>query len=192
MSEEAVYKKEVQGGHFAVYGTKPNFPFYEVKQTHSAIISLLPHGEEADGMILPFGDVKALCIKTADCLPVYIKGKNKIAFIHAGWRGLHNKILCSDLLREIGPEYAFIGPAICREHYEVGSEFLNYFGSQFVKEVKGKYYFDLIGQATSQLKQEYPNIIVEKSKLCTYESPKLHSFRLNKTTERNYNIFTNL
>lgn len=191
MSLKPIFEKKVLGGIFAVYDKKPEFDFYEVRQTHSSIISINPCLEEADGMILTCEDKKPLCIKTADCLPIYLKGKKQVALIHAGWKGLYQKILLSPLIKSFKPEYAFIGPAICQAHYEVGSEFIDYFGKQNISSVNSKYYFNLVDVASDQLKTEYPTIIVESSKLCTYENPNLHSFRLNKTKERNYNIFIN-
>jgi len=64
---------------------------------------------------------------TADCLPVLLadRGGSVVAAIHAGWRGLAGGVLESAIgALPVAPDRldAWIGPAISRNHYEVGPE----------------------------------------------------------------------
>jgi len=40
-----------------------------------------------------------------------------------------------------------------------------------------------------RLTQAYPEVKIQESLLCTMSSDKLHSFRENQTTNRNWNLF---
>jgi copper oxidase (laccase) domain-containing protein len=158
-----------------------------LKQIHSPII--LPATKnnleaEGDGLLnygLPFA------IKTADCLPILILGKNGQALLHAGWRGLFNKIISQPQIKGINPYYAFIGPAISHEHYEVQNDFLKNFDDFIHKD--GKTYFDLKLEASKQLKKNYPSIEVEDCGICTFSNERLNSYRRDKNQQRNWNLF---
>jgi len=81
-----------------------------------------------DALITAETDV-ALCVRTADCLPVAVVGSDVIALIHAGWRGLAADIL-GTVVRRIEVEFgipsdeleAVIGIGVGPCHYPVGSE----------------------------------------------------------------------
>lgn len=189
------FEQELPFGQYKVYNSKPDFPFKKVHQVHSDIVIDLskensPEEIKADGMIAPPDFQIPLVIVTADCLPVFIKGKKGICFLHAGWKGLENGILNHDLVRYIEPEYAFIGPHISAKNYEVGDEFKDYFkNSPAVAEQNNRLCFDLGQEATRQIKSLFGDIQVEESQQCTFESEELHSYRLNKTSDRNWNVF---
>ena len=63
----------------------------------------------------------------ADCLPVLFASRDgaTIGAAHAGWRGLANGVL-ENTVRAMGVApgelSAWLGPAISREHFEVGDE----------------------------------------------------------------------
>lgn len=67
-------------------------------------------------------------VMTADCLPVLFCDAEgaRVAAAHAGWRGLSAGVLENTVaaLRESGGDnlLAWIGPAIGREHYEIGED----------------------------------------------------------------------
>lgn len=67
----------------------------------------------------------ACAVLTADCLPVLLcdaKGQ-QVAAVHAGWRSLAAGILRNALAtfdRDIAPIYAWLGPAIGPNRFEVG------------------------------------------------------------------------
>lgn len=192
MSEAlCVFEKVLPRGKFQTYSSRPSFAFIKVKQTHSDIVhnENSCHEIEGDGMV---GKSKTpMAILTADCLPVVLIGENGHAFVHAGWRGLHNKILANIKIADLKPFYAFVGPHICARHYEVQEDFRAQFPdyqSAFIKK-EGKLFFDMKTVVTNQLENLYPGIKIEISELCTFEEPQLHSYRENKTTERNWNMY---
>jgi len=112
----------------------PDFDFIRVKQTHGDLIvrsdsPALDYQIEADAH---YTDLKhtALCISTADCIPVLIFDTTSglIASVHAGWRGVANKIVPKTLtqLCRAGarPEtlHVIVGPHIQMPSFEVGNE----------------------------------------------------------------------
>ncbi|MGC6508412.1 MAG: polyphenol oxidase family protein [Myxococcota bacterium] len=93
-----------------------------LKQTHSSIVkSVSAAGAQGEGDALVTSQNNiALCIQTADCVPVLLWKGESVAAIHAGWRGLQQRII-SRCIEELGePEGALIGPCISTAHYETG------------------------------------------------------------------------
>lgn len=66
----------------------------------------------------------ALAVATADCVPIVIVRRDRLAVIHAGWRGIAASIVLKTLERlgGSGSPIAWLGPAIGPCCYEVGSE----------------------------------------------------------------------
>ena len=188
---ELVFEKKLSFGKFCVYNSKPDFPLNKVKQTHSNIVLDEAHCNDqfADGL---YGNSNIpMAILTADCLPIILIGENNShAFLHAGWKGLQNGIIGNDFVKKIKPYYGFIGPHIRQMNYEVQPEFKNEFSdSGAFLEKNGKLFFNLAYVATKQLKEFYPNIEIEDCGNCTFNETIFHSYRRNKTTERNWNIY---
>lgn len=97
-----------------------------LKQAHSACVRTAHEGENGagDGLVTACSDL-ALAVVTADCVPVLLASPRQVAAVHAGWRGLAQRILPAALERfEDAPEglTAWIGPAIGACCYEVGPE----------------------------------------------------------------------
>lgn len=185
-------------GRFEVYNERPQIQnLCSIHQTHSSIIKEVsqtyPNEVEGDGIILFNEDIKkySLAVKTADCLPIVLIGKKGVALIHAGWKGLFLKILQSKELQELQISYAYIGPSIQSDAFEVQADFRENFkdSSHFIKS-ENKLYFNLQAEAMNQLKESFPNIKIEASKECTYKNHSFNSYRRDKTTKRNWNIFT--
>ena len=69
---------------------------------------------------------------TADCLPILLCNQqgNRIAAIHAGWRGLANGVV-ENAIASFGLNkqhiMAWLGPAIGPENFEVGEDVVNNF-----------------------------------------------------------------
>ncbi len=114
------------------------FPEYQLrflKQTHSDVVvvsnssSSGQSDESADGHLTSERKL-ALCIRTADCLPIMIYEPHShfVAAIHAGWRGVENGIVlkaCDQLRRLCGAlenAHVWIGPHISAESFEVGRD----------------------------------------------------------------------
>lgn len=109
----------------------PDYNLARLNQTHSDIVIVHQPGLSPEGDAHCTNRRKvALCIRTADCLPVMIHDPESgwIAAIHAGWRGIENEIIVKTCtrLRELGATlkgaYAWIGPHIGVESFEVGRD----------------------------------------------------------------------
>lgn len=177
---------------FEVYPQKTPFDSCHTRQVHSSrIISAQKASEttEADGLYCVGPLPRPLMVKTADCLAVAIIGEKGVALLHVGWRGLKARILQNPALGLINPVLFFLGPHICREHFEVTEEFQDHFpGSRHITRRRDKFFFSLHLEFADQINHLYPKAPVETSGLCTAEETNLHSFRRNKTSRRNENI----
>jgi purine-nucleoside/S-methyl-5'-thioadenosine phosphorylase / adenosine deaminase len=109
------------------------------------------------------GAGRACAIMVADCLPVLFASRDgrRIGAAHAGWRGLAAGVLEKTLaaLGVPGGELtAWLGPAISREHFEVGGEVRDAFvaadaaaAAEFAPNVRGRWQADLPGLARRRL-----------------------------------------
>lgn len=149
----------------------------------------------ADAMVTREKNI-ALAIMTADCLPILLVSRqgDEIAAIHGGWRPLAANIIINTLNKmqtTAGDIYAWLGPCIGKEAFEVGSEvqkaFIeqgNIFSQAFCKQENGKYLANLHKIASLQLNQLGIKHISTLSE-CTYSEPeKYYSYRKNPTTGR--------
>ncbi len=165
-------------------------------QTHSDNVLYVTSADAGKGVFKErdYTDVDALVtdeknlplvIHTADCVPVSfsdIKGR-AIGNAHCGWRGTYKKLAektVGELNRLFGvnPQnlVCTIGPAICKNCYEVSKDLFEDFQnkfcpSEYLIEKDGKYYIDLLGLNYSILvgcgvKKE--NITI--SDICTCEN----------------------
>ena len=69
----------------------------------------------------------ALLVLAADCLPVALASKDRVAMLHCGWRGLAAGIIEQALDTFPEPPAAALGPSIEQCCYEVGPEVLEAF-----------------------------------------------------------------
>lgn len=132
-------------------------PLFSVKQTHSdrCIIhkpEMLSNTIEADSIIASKNI--GLYVKTADCIPLLIDGKNYNATIHAGWRGVENNISTLTGLRwiELGESVqsakVYIGPHILQNSFEINADVKDLLVASFGKTIEiikksGQYKFNL-------------------------------------------------
>lgn len=189
---QIIFKHQTPYGDFVVFNQRPDLSFKKVKQIHSKLNIHerdLYEGCEGDGIISQ--SKTPLCIVTADCLPVFIQGEFGHAMIHAGWKGVQQEILLQEEIKKLNPRYAFIGPHISQQSYEVGPEFLEHFKHfpESINQINQKYFFSLSKVAIKQLKSLNTDMIIEESGICTFLNPHFHSYRRNKTDQRNWNIF---
>lgn len=197
-----IYKKKFSEGTFCTYNGAPSIEFITVKQIHSNHILILNPSNiqennhlENDGLAIIYNDwsgckIPNLAIKTADCLPIFLLGHCGFALIHAGWRGIQKGILQQEILQQIDPKNILIGPHISNKMYQVSAGFKkNFPNSKNFLHFNDDIYFDLQEESVEQIHQIFNNPIIEKSNVCTFKSLKLHSYRRNKTSKRNYNIF---
>jgi hypothetical protein len=115
---------------------------------------------EDGGKVIPDTDGLAtadknlfLSITAADCFPLYFydPGKEIVALIHAGWKGVAKGIVAEAFakFRDLGVEteslLMAIGPGIRQCHFEVGKDLLNKFPDfqKFAIERGGNFFVDL-------------------------------------------------
>lgn len=182
----------------------PSIPYW-LLQTHNnnvleidKIGSQISEYHDYDASIT--NDKNKICVVlTADCIPILLTDQSGsfVASIHAGRVGIEKNIIkntiqkCNSKSTEI---LAYIGPAICAKHYEVGADILEKFKnldtrySQFFtkKTTVNKFDLDLNGIAVMQLLDcglSLNNIY--HSNICTYcNSDKFYSYRKNNHTGR--------
>lgn len=200
MSE--VYKQKLNHGEFITTNSPPTPTPYRTKQEHTNIVVPIQGQQQdyenivADGSYYLSSEkldtLPSLCVLTADCLPVAVEGKNGYSIIHAGWRGLASNILKDPALAKLEPQTAIIGPSIHVCCYEVDLSLQQNFDSSFFARHNlnnQKLMLNLQAVASYHLKEAYPGIHIIQSELCTFCHEKFHSYRRNKTTERNWNTY---
>jgi YfiH family protein len=130
---------------------------------------------EADGIVTRSRD-GAPAVLVADCLPVIVAGRQAVAALHAGWRGLAGGVLEEGVraLRgsgEDGPLEAAIGPGIGPCCYEVGEEVRAAFAAYGSEVWQGRH-LDLWAAARKQLERAGVEV-VHCLGLCTSCHPEL-------------------
>jgi len=132
-----------------------------------------------------------LSILTADCLPIALIGKDKIAAVHVGWRGLCSGVIDNVLSAGWEEEQAkvFIGPAIGLCHFSVGEEVVQAFRSRYPQspefwfKANGRLHFDLTG-AAGWLFTRVGISVNEGMAPCTVCDPRFFSHRRDTITGR--------
>ena len=128
-------------------------------------------------------------IMVADCLPVLFASHDgrRIGAAHAGWRGLAGGVLeatVKALAVDPGTLTAWLGPAISREHFEVGADVRYAFlGSDpgaaplFSPNARGRWQADLVGLARRHLERLGVGSITGGA-WCTYaDRTRFYSYR---------------
>ena len=189
---DITFSESLNQGRFETWNRKPEIQIIHSHQVHGTdIVSPETLPCEADGIFVSWEDfVKPLAIKTADCLPIVIEGVKGAVFLHAGWRGLAHGILDKPEIEMINPQRVFIGPSIHECCFEVSEDFQeNFPDSPNFKKVKNKFVFNLQEEAKRLLRSKYPSLLVQYAPVCTSCNLELHSYRRDKTTERNWNLY---
>lgn len=142
---------------------------------------------EADAAVTRSPGV-VLAIQTADCMPVLFAAHDgcEIAAAHAGWRGLSAGVLENTLAAmHASPSdvFAWLGPAIAAESYEVGDEVREAFlahdpaaASAFGATRPGHWSCDLYELAHQRLRDAGVSRIACGG-FDTFTDPRLHSYR---------------
>jgi YfiH family protein len=146
----------------------------------------------------------ALCVKTADCVPVLLADRNlkAVAAVHAGWRGTSLEIV-SRAVAFLGEKFgiekedilAAVGPAIRQCCYEVDAVVHDAMAGpakRFFQQTgrQGKWKLDLPGVNRHQLMQAgVPPQNISDAGLCTACSTDMFfSHRSEKKTGRQINF----
>lgn len=185
-------------------------PMQWLQQVHGTRVQRLPargdrifaDAPRADALYTDRPGV-ALAVMTADCLPVLLcdeRGR-EVAAVHAGWRGLAAGILNRVVEGFHAPPsrlMAWVGPAICAQHFEVGPEVREAFvGSAPLQAAQGSevtafrssgrpghYYCDLYALARLCL-QGCGIEQVFGGQYCTYHQPqRFYSYRRQRECGR--------
>jgi len=191
---ELVFTENFLGYKFEIFNDRPAIDLVHAVQVHGSLIlednKIEEDKTEADG-ILSLNLSTPIAIKTADCLPIVVIGYNGVANLHAGWRGVHQKISQSSELEKIEPKFFYIGPHIQASDFEVQSDFReNFPASSHFEEIDGKLTFNLAAEVSGQIKQSWPEAQIQISSLSTFGNPKFNSFRENGTKQRNWNVLS--
>lgn len=137
---------------------------------------------------------RVLAVLTADCLPVVLADRNfeVLAAVHGGWRGLVNGVLAAACAAmPVRPAFAWLGPAIGPDVYEVGEEVLQAVTDQDPSlapalrrsTVAGKGYLDLFSLAELQLQQlGVTETYTERHS--TWDTERFYSYRREGQTGR--------
>ena len=181
----------------------PNKRIFLPDQTHSNII--LEEKDFLDDKSIPMGDAilsnssnTIIGVRVADCIGAlfYAPQKGIIGAVHAGWRGLAQKIFSSFFQRaqekyEVLPKDFFVAlsPSLgkcCAEFSEPYAETPPHF-HPFVEEKNEKFFLDLWQIANSELlKNGVPEKQIEEPSFCTKcTTEQIWSYRGGQKKERN-------
>lgn len=170
--------------------------FAWMNQTHSSIVKEATKATtyEADG-IVTFNANLALCVMTADCLPLLLVSDDKVACaaVHCGWKGLYQRIASNaiELIRSKTQSkiYAYAGPCINQPSYEVDAHLYNLFLEKdiryqacFKPNRENHYLFNLYKALEIELSDF--DIVPYLSNIDTFTDERFFSYRKNKTTGR--------
>ena len=167
-----------------------------LNQTHSSIVIQADKATNLPNADASFTEKsQTVCtVLTADCLPLLLCSKNgdKIAAIHAGWRGLLAGIIGNTLQKmQTKAVSVWLGAAIGSCCFEVGTEvcdlFINkhtQFQSAFTQISTQKYLADIYQLARIDLALEGINNVYGEN-LCTMcDTQRFYSYRQEQKTGR--------
>lgn len=189
------------------YNLLPSQVFYP-KQTHSGIVHYVDGNEctrdvEADALVTDVPGI-VIAVRTADCVPllVYDQEHKVVAAIHAGYRGVLNKIIQNTLgfmqkhfHSSLEDLQVIMGPCIHVQKYEVGpeliQEFQGLYGNQFSYDQReGQSYLNMPETVKMVLHDcGIDDLQIQDVNLCTHANVDLfHSWRRSQTSCRMLNF----
>ena len=142
---------------------------------------------DTDGLLtreynLPIG------VRCADCPVIILMGIGECAAIHSGWRGTQMHIV-QKAVAMMGNDQqhirAYIWPHIGKDSYEVQTDFLEHFPSEYFEKKKGRIFFDIRKYICDDLISMWlleENITV--SLIDTYTDKTYHSYRRDPQSGR--------
>jgi len=182
-----------------IHGTRVvNFSNTNFSELITCISSHQYHFDEPADAVWTNRTNSIIGILTADCLPILVWNQQGtyIAAIHAGWRGLQAGIIKNTVdSLNINPDelYAWIGPAIGTQAFQVGYDVYDAFCSQipeatlaFYPDPKhpDKWLADLNLLATMHLNAVGINNITSSSICTSLDSEKWFSYRCSQQSGR--------
>ena len=187
----------VSANRAALRALLPSEPVW-LRQVHGSRVidaDAPPAMLEADAAVArAAGTVCAILV--ADCVPVLLTDRagTRVAAAHAGWRGLAAGVLENTvraMATEPGDLFAFLGPGIGPNAFEVGADVRDAFlavdtaaVSAFRPHAPGKWLADLYELARRRLARVGVGRVYGGG-LCTYSDPgRFFSYRRERTTGR--------
>ncbi|MBM9578680.1 polyphenol oxidase family protein [Leptospira sp. 201903070] len=144
---------------------------------------------------------KILCIKTADCMPIFFwsSSSEKFAAVHSGWKGTLAGIAEKTILEcfsknEIvdGSLFGFLGPCASGTRYEVGEDVASLFRSEYSdclkSSLEGKSLLDLEFFLRFRLEKSRIRVNLDSSGICTMEENSDFFSHRQKDVGRNLNL----
>ena len=161
-----------------------------------------PQIADCDAMVTNLPN-QFLLIRTADCTPIlcYDKNTHSIGAAHSGREGTRKNI-AGKLIKAMQSEYntnpadiqVWIGPGICKQHYQVNEKIY----TEFIQTCKlngiqpdeaEDFCINIQDVITKQLIQSGIKLEhINKNAICTYESDAHFSFRRDGTHNRQINV----
>lgn len=176
-----------------------------LKQIHSDILVKAAPSEQSADAHWSDSKTKSLVIQTADCLPVmiYLPKQRMSLAIHAGWRGVQQKIVSKSLdalkIEKFDPIHLFIGPHIQQKSFEtdkdVALSILQAHGltleSPFCLEQNNKYYINLAGLVVREVENLKLQVdVLTISHIDTKTNANYYSYRDGDRGGRNYSVIS--
>jgi copper oxidase (laccase) domain-containing protein len=126
-----------------------------------------------------------LAIRTADCVPIVLHGDDRVAVVHAGWRGLAAGVIEETIEAMGGAILAHIGPHIRAGCYEFGQDELDQVAAALGAHVRattvwGTPALDL----TAGVRAALDGVRIHDSCHCTACMDTWYSWRARRETER--------
>lgn len=162
-------------------------------QIHSSKVKIYDESLEnlsCDGLI-SIEKNTALCVLSADCLPLILWHENGIiAALHSGRKGSFENILkeCVDKICTKNPNldiqkfHLFILPSICAKNYEIDGEILEFAKVKF-KDFLNERKLDLKALVKFQAQNLGIKNIID-SNICSFDDEAFYSYRRDKTSKR--------
>lgn len=174
-----------------------NIHFSQMTQDHGIQISQAKKDETVNGDgVVARNEELCLVVRTADCLPVifFDPQTKSLLVLHCGFRGVRDGII-DEAIRVLKQQnsdfskvFAFLGPCICEDCYEVDEERYKYSKKLYPDAVKknGKeFHFNLRAAVLDQLITH--GIVasnVQQLDRCTKEDREFFSYRKGDKNER--------
>lgn len=179
--EQIIYEKACELGNKKAQSLK-RIKWLNQQHTSTVFEYKDYYGQACDAIVTDFNNTP-LCVMTADCLPVvmFSPSQNKLAAVHAGWRGLLNGVIEKTLsyFSTIDDIQTWIGPSISATKFEVQSDVIDLFKqyNSFTKlNGQNSYQVDLVAVA-KKIMQVAGIKDIQTSKVCTYQNQTCYSHR---------------
>jgi YfiH family protein len=166
-----------------------------LRQVHGARVVDAPSaavsGADADAV---HTDVVGLplVVLAADCVPIALVTRVRVAAVHAGWKGLSAGVVANAVRAlddDAGPVAAVVGPCAHACHYEFGAADLARLTARFGPDVArrtvdGRPSLDLVGAASVALHEAGVGRVDTAPSSCTIDDPRWFSHRRDGRTGR--------